>query len=248
MTKLLVSVRNAEEAKLALHGGADIVDVKEPIRGALGAADADTISSVIEAAGGCAPISMALGELVDFDCQSTAALPVGASFAKWGMANCQQIQNWHDVLRHAHALLPKKARPVGVVYADWRAAGSPEPARMIEVSRDAGCPVVLFDTFDKSAGRLFDHIAERELASWIDRIHQLDMCVALAGSLQVEDIPRLSDLAVDIIAVRGAACVKGRTSLIDTNQVRRLKRAVDAMFAPPHETKTPHFVKIGKLA
>ena len=35
--KLLVSVVSAEEARLALAGGADIIDVKDPSEGALGA-------------------------------------------------------------------------------------------------------------------------------------------------------------------------------------------------------------------
>src|SRR5207244_7336185 len=39
MTGLLVSVRSAAEAETALAGGADVVDVKEPRRGALGPAD-----------------------------------------------------------------------------------------------------------------------------------------------------------------------------------------------------------------
>ena len=36
MAKLLVSVRSADEAEVALEGGADIIDVKEPLHGSLG--------------------------------------------------------------------------------------------------------------------------------------------------------------------------------------------------------------------
>ena len=36
MTGLLVSVRSAEEAEIALAGGANLIDIKEPSRGALG--------------------------------------------------------------------------------------------------------------------------------------------------------------------------------------------------------------------
>ena len=36
--KLLVSVRSADEARAALAGGADLIDVKEPAHGPLGAA------------------------------------------------------------------------------------------------------------------------------------------------------------------------------------------------------------------
>ena len=38
-SRLLVSVRSAAEAEIALHGGADLIDVKEPTRGSLGRAD-----------------------------------------------------------------------------------------------------------------------------------------------------------------------------------------------------------------
>jgi len=37
MTGMLASVRNLEEAKLVYEGGADIIDLKEPNDGALGA-------------------------------------------------------------------------------------------------------------------------------------------------------------------------------------------------------------------
>ena len=59
---LLVSVRNAVEAEVALGGGADWIDVKEPTRGALGAADPQTIQSVIQTVAGRTPVSVAVGE------------------------------------------------------------------------------------------------------------------------------------------------------------------------------------------
>ena len=60
---LLVSVRNAVEAEVALHGGADWIDVKEPKQGALGAAEPETIRSVLETVAGRAPVSAAAGAL-----------------------------------------------------------------------------------------------------------------------------------------------------------------------------------------
>ena len=45
MTRLLVSVRNGQEAEAALAGGAHVIDVKEPARGSLGRADETTLRS-----------------------------------------------------------------------------------------------------------------------------------------------------------------------------------------------------------
>ena len=44
--KLLVSVRTIEEARAALAGGADIIDIKEPTRGSLGRADEAVLTSI----------------------------------------------------------------------------------------------------------------------------------------------------------------------------------------------------------
>jgi (5-formylfuran-3-yl)methyl phosphate synthase len=49
--KLLVSVRNAHEARDALAGGCDILDVKEPANGSLGMADVGVIREVVATAG-----------------------------------------------------------------------------------------------------------------------------------------------------------------------------------------------------
>ncbi|MEX0885938.1 MAG: (5-formylfuran-3-yl)methyl phosphate synthase, partial [Phycisphaeraceae bacterium] len=43
---LLVSVRNVAEARAAMAGGADVIDIKEPAAGALGAASPTTIQQV----------------------------------------------------------------------------------------------------------------------------------------------------------------------------------------------------------
>jgi len=64
--RLLVSVRDRSEAIAAVDGGADIVDVKEPDRGALGFAGERTICDVLHAVSGSAPVSAALGECTEW--------------------------------------------------------------------------------------------------------------------------------------------------------------------------------------
>ena len=67
--QLLVSVRNPEEALLAVRGGADIVDVKEPSAGPLGMAPLDTLRHILQTFENIPqppPLSFALGELRDW--------------------------------------------------------------------------------------------------------------------------------------------------------------------------------------
>ena len=47
MTRVLVSVRDALEARIALDCGVDLIDVKEPLRGPLGAADAVAMADML---------------------------------------------------------------------------------------------------------------------------------------------------------------------------------------------------------
>ena len=79
--RLLVSVRNAEEALSAIRGGANIVDVKEPAHGSLGRASlenlaavakclTDTMPDVARAGVEPVPLSIALGEVEEWSSSS----------------------------------------------------------------------------------------------------------------------------------------------------------------------------------
>jgi uncharacterized protein (UPF0264 family) len=63
MTQFLASVRDVSEAALALAAGADIIDLKEPARGALGAVDPATLAAVLQHVAGRARVSATVGDL-----------------------------------------------------------------------------------------------------------------------------------------------------------------------------------------
>ena len=60
--RLLVSVVDAAEARIAADAGADIIDVKDPSRGALGEAAPATVRAVRDATPAHLPVSAALGD------------------------------------------------------------------------------------------------------------------------------------------------------------------------------------------
>ena len=78
MPRLLISVRNVDEAQLALAGGADLIDIKEPLRGSLGQADSSVIREIAFTIGPRAPLSAALGELLG----SSGEIPPANGFFK----------------------------------------------------------------------------------------------------------------------------------------------------------------------
>ncbi len=78
--RLLVSVVDAAEARLAVAGGADIVDVKNPAEGSLGAPEPGTLTRVRDAVPADVPLSVAIGDL--------PSLPGTAALAALGAARC----------------------------------------------------------------------------------------------------------------------------------------------------------------
>ena len=222
MTGLLVSVRSVAEARIALDGGASLIDVKEPSRGALGRADVAVQEAVVSLVGGRVPVSAALGELSD--CPPAPAR--GCRYAKLGLADCAAVSDWPSEWARAIGTFAGGVTPVGVAYADWKLAGAPAPRDVVRHAARLGCGAVLIDTYHKSKGNLLDHLQWAPLARFVEAVRDREMLVVLAGSLSVATIPIVMPLRADYIAVRGAACRGERTDAVDAGRVARLARLV----------------------
>jgi hypothetical protein len=226
MTGLLVSVRTGQEARLALAGGADLIDVKEPIRGALGAADPAVWADVLSAVAGAVPASVALGEVSEACEPAHTSTLARFQFAKWGLAHCHQRADWLSRWTQRLGWLPPGVTPVAVVYADWQRAESPPPEQIIEAAAGLRCGVVLFDTFDKRHGGLLDHLSHQELGRLANHARRAGLGVVLGGGLSLVTIPQVLSLQPDYVAVRGAACRRARTGDLDATLVRQLQAVV----------------------
>jgi (5-formylfuran-3-yl)methyl phosphate synthase len=227
---LLVSVRDADEALAALAGGADVIDVKEPTRGSLGAADPSSLASVIRAVDGRAPVTAAAGELVDLQHTRLQPLPADLALFKIGLAGCGTMHNWRFAWRTAIAALSPVENPceraVAVAYADWHAADAPDPYDVLELASSAGCPALLVDTYDKSAGALFDVWNLQSVTAFSKTVRAHNLLLVLAGSLTGSAITTAGRLGADLVAVRTAACKSGRNSPVCKLQVERVRDAI----------------------
>jgi uncharacterized protein (UPF0264 family) len=218
MTGLLVSVRCADEALAALEGGADLIDIKEPARGALGAARPQAWKDVAALVAGRVPVSAALGELVD---SPAPARPCeGIRYVKLGLAGCGRRPDWAAAWGAALSALPPTVQPVAVAYADWRAADAPAPWRVLDRAAAVGCAGILLDTFDKRGGDLFQHLDVAGIEKLVEAGHSAAMFVVIAGSLTLASIDLLVPLAPNYIAVRRAICVGGREGRADSRLIR----------------------------
>ena len=234
MTRLLISVRNVQEAEDALAGGADVIDVKEPRHGPLGAAPAEVVRSVIESVSGRAPVSAALGELAqNVDRTEWGRLPL--SFAKIGLARCTELPDWRRALSSAWEDLPAEIARVAVAYADWQRCQSVSPEEVVEAAADIGSRVLLVDTYSKQQ-RLLDFVTLGSIKSWAVLAERRGLRFVLAGSLRRSQLATIvPECCPHYVAVRGAACEGNRESSVSRELVRGLRQELTRLRLPPVE-------------
>jgi uncharacterized protein (UPF0264 family) len=235
MTRLLVSVRSLDEARLAAVAGVDLIDLKEPRRGPLGRVDLSVVRQVADELGPGISLSMALGELADWTVEDETLvrrLPPNILFAKIGLSHCGDSPHWPDTWHRALGSLPPSCSPVAVVYADWRTAFVPRPATVLAEATRCGCRALLVDTFCKQAGDVFAHCSVQELADVFERARETGLLTVLAGSLRLEKLETVLALAPDYVAVRGAVCQSDREGdLCTTRLAEWVKRVANPVRA-----------------
>jgi uncharacterized protein (UPF0264 family) len=252
-SKLLVSVRSGIEAEAALEGGCDVLDVKEPARGALGMADVAAITEVVAQARACAspvPVSVALGDAAEWTPdRPVPRLPAGIAYLKLGTAGLADCAAWQaafgEVLRRfkesdaSTSAAVAQSTPavacgfapawIAVTYADWQIAHGPAPGDVIAAASACGCSGVLIDTFSKGRLRLLDFLDGSRLLSLAEQVRSLKLTFALAGRLQIGDLPQVLAAGPDIVGIRSAACRDGvRSGEIDAAAVRAFREALRA--------------------
>jgi dihydroneopterin aldolase len=222
MTLFLASVRDAVEAELALAAGADIVDLKDPATGALGALAPDVIATCVNQVGARAPVSATIGDLplkgdaVRKAVLDTAAL--GVDYVKFGLFPGGDARMCLKRLTAVAA----RTRLIVVLFAD----AMPEIDAVALTAR-IGAHGVMFDTIGKTAGSLTDHLSYMTLAGHIAAAKDAGLVVGLAGSLAARQVPSLLALAPDLLGFRSALCRNGdRTQTLDAERLAGVRALI----------------------
>lgn len=224
---LLVSVRDVRDARAAVRGGAEIVDAKDPRRGALGPVTPRALARIRAAVPPGIPVSAALG-----DATAEPVVPRGVAYVKVGLRDV-------DDPGHARALAHRAAQGAAeagaelvlVAYADAARAGSVPPLAVVEIAAAAGARGVLLDTAFKDRGSLFDILDVARVAQWLAAARAAGLFTALAGSLSEPGLRTALALGADIVGVRGAVCDGGRTGRVSVARVAALSAVVAATVA-----------------
>jgi len=230
MMQLLVSVANSAEARHAVDGGADLVDAKDPLTGALGAVSLETLRQIHAVVHGRRVVTAALGDADDDETIERAAFDygsIGVGFVKVGFAGTTDISRVERLLvsavRGVRATGLQQCGVVAVAYADTGGATSVEPTALTDIAARAGASGVLLDTAQKDGPGLLRLVAPTAIERWIAGAHRAGLIVALAGKLTADDLPVICETRADIVGVRGAVCEEGRSSRVTAERVRALR-------------------------
>jgi uncharacterized protein (UPF0264 family) len=194
----------------------------------LGAAHQTVWHDVCRVVQGRRPLSVALGELLEFTPLGHAAFPADVQFAKLGLAGCARQQDWISLWSKAIETLPDGVAPVAVIYADAAVAHAPTPHAILQQALILGCRVVLVDTFQKTGGDLFEVMQGGELRTVVKYARTCGLTVVLGGSLNEQSMRDALQLDPDFVAFRGAVCRGPRTGSVDRFLVRKLAEQLAA--------------------
>lgn len=222
--QLLVSPSSIEEAKASLS--ADIIDVKRPAEGSLGANFPWVIRSV-KALAREKPVSAAIGDF--------AFKPGGAALSAYGAAcagaDYIKIGLMFDGVERAREVILAVTRAVKdefpekfvviAAYADHERLGTISPLEISALAADAGADVAMVDTGIKDGKTTFEFMSEDVLREFTEQNYALGLQTAIAGSLKFEDIGLLKEIGPDIIGVRGMVCGGDRSDTIRADLVSK---------------------------
>lgn len=160
---LLVSPINTKEAKEAIEGGADIIDVKNPKEGSLGANFPWVIKSIKEIIPKDKLLSATVGD-IDYK-PGTVSLAVlgavtsGADYVKIGLYGTKNYEQALEVMKNAVKTVEyseSEAFVVAAGYGDAKRVNSVDPMEIPNIAADADADVAMLDTAIKDGKCLLD--------------------------------------------------------------------------------------------
>jgi uncharacterized protein (UPF0264 family) len=227
MTRLLVSVQNAGEAELVWQAGADIIDVKHPGLGSLGAQPPEVVLEIVRRVPG-AFMTMALGDLplwpgtVAYAVRGALALTadVQVKVGLVGPYDLAGVRGVFDVLRDVSA-----ARVIPAFYLD-QVSHPDQLADLCQLAAQAGHRGIVWDTLSKATA-WYRWLNVAQLTTWAAFAHSWGLWVGLAGHMDREHVSDAVRAGVDVVGVRSAVTEDGRrTSRLSPDKVRQFKQAL----------------------
>jgi (5-formylfuran-3-yl)methyl phosphate synthase len=222
MMQLLVSVKNPDEALLALDAGVDMIDLKDPNNGALGALDLQTTELILQALDGGALVSATVG-----DVHATIAILIRDITARTALGvNIIKIAV-NDLFAQADfcaSMRPLSANGIKLV-AVFNAENEINFAVLPKLQQ-AGFYGAMLDTQNKQHA-LLEIQTNALLQRFVIECEKYHLVSGLAGSLKPQHIEELCKINPKFIGFRGGVCESFvRESSLSQNKMALVKNVL----------------------
>ncbi len=219
MTGMLASINSLDEALLILKTSVNIIDLKNPERGALGALETNAIVEIVQVVNHQKLVSATIGDIPMLPDQvynaANAIAKTGVDYIKIGFF---PNGDWKACLSALTNLSQQKNRLIAVLFADTQ-----PDFKIITSIKKAGFMGVMLDTMDKSLGSLTKIMPQHTIEEFVTLANESQLLCGLAGSLKAENIPQLLKLNVDYLGFRGALCdQQNRTAQLNLDAISNL--------------------------
>lgn len=232
MTKFLVSVTSTEEAMDAIECGADIIDLKDPVQGALGALSLDTVQKVVAFVGALGEpdkkiISATIGDLPMIPTllseKVSALSKTGVDIIKIGFfQNDAEAADYQGCLDALKPITAGGVLLVAVLFFEQR-----YPEWLIDAIINAGFHGVMFDTADKNGKTFLDYLLIKDLNNTAEKIQAGKLLFGLAGSLTLRHLPMIKMIQPDYAGFRGGVCVNHQRVLkLDRTKIQEIRKSL----------------------
>lgn len=247
MTEMLASVAGPDEAETAIAGGADIIDLKDPAGGALGALPLAVIRETVRTVAGRRFTSAVAGDLGgdgtgtgDPDRDGSAAVRLtdeiaasGTDYVKVGLPAGPAAREFVESLSR----IARRSQLIAVLFADRER----DPGALMPVLAASGWTGVMLDTADKARGRLLAHCDIPALLGFLKQARAHGLRAGLAGGLEEPDVPRLVAIEPDFLGFRGALCGgRDRKGVLDLEAVKTIRSLIPPTALPSEQANVDY--------
>lgn len=226
MSQLLISVTSVEEARIALENGADLIDLKDPSQGALGALAIDKmqeITAFVHAQDqyGKRLVSATIGDLpmqAELILKSVLAVAaVNVDIVKIGFFEAADYQACLEVLKpYANSGL----KLIAVLFAEFK-----YPTHLIDDIKNAGFYGVMIDTAYKNGKTFLDYLSHEHME--IIATQTQGLIFGLAGSLNIQHLVFVKRYHPTYIGFRGGVSQDNQRKLsLDAAKIKAISKLV----------------------
>ena len=227
-TQLLISVTTIEEAQIALENGADIIDLKEPSLGALGALPIETIQAIVAYVKSTknADTKLTSATIGDLPMQPELLLAhvnklatTGVDIIKIGFFQADDYQPCLDALK---PVMQAGIRLIAVFFAE-----TTYPEGLIAAIKNAGFIGVMLDTAKKNGLTLLDYYSQEQRIAFAKSVFKNNLQLGLAGSLKLQHVALIKEINPSYIGFRGGVCDDNQRNLaLDSAKIKAVRKIV----------------------